>query len=93
MVTSLDVYKEIRRLRLGGVTSQRAAAKILGISRNTVAKYWEGEAVPWDRKSYERDTVVLTPEVILFVRECLDEDESEDVQKQKHTARRIPQSH
>ena len=36
VVTSVDVYKEIRRLQLEGVTSQRAAAKRLGISRNTV---------------------------------------------------------
>ena len=52
MVTSMDVYKEIRRLQLEGVTSQRAAAKRLGISRNTVKKYWEGTTVPWDRIVY-----------------------------------------
>lgn len=40
MVTSVDVYKEIRRLQLEGVTSQRRAATLLGISRNTVKKYW-----------------------------------------------------
>lgn len=45
MVTSVDVYKEIRRLQLEGITNQRAAAKRLGISRNTVKKYWEGNAV------------------------------------------------
>ena len=89
MVTTVDVYKEIRRLRLEGETSQRAAAKRLGISRNTVAKYWEGATVPWDRKAYERSAVVLTPEVVLFVKECLDDDEAEGVKKQQHTARRI----
>ena len=89
MVTTVDVYKEIRRLRLEGVTSQRAAAKRLGISRNTVAKYWEGATVPWDRQAYERSAVVLTPEVVLFVKECLDDDEAEGVKKQQHTARRI----
>ena len=46
VVTSVDVYKSIRALQLEGVTSQRAAAKILGISRNTVKKYWMGDAVP-----------------------------------------------
>ncbi len=54
MVTSVDVYKEIRRLQLEGVTSQRRAATLLGISRNTVKKYWEGNAVPWERQTYER---------------------------------------
>ena len=42
VVTSVDVYKSIRALQLEGVTSQRATAKILGISRNTVKKYWSG---------------------------------------------------
>lgn len=89
MVTTLDIYKEIRRLQLDGVTSQRTAAKLLGISRNTVRKYWEGATVPWDRKSYERNALVLTPEVVLFVKACLDEDDAEKVKKQQHTARRI----
>ena len=46
-----------------GVTGQRAAAKRLGISSNTVKKYWEGNAVPWDRKEYSREAAVMTPEV------------------------------
>lgn len=91
MVTSVDVYKEIRRLQLEGVTSQRAAAKRLGISRNTVKKYWEGNAVPWDRKSYSREAAVMTPDVVQFISSCLDEDDRERVKKQRHTARRIYQ--
>ena len=66
MVTSVDVYKSIRALQLEGVTSQRAAAKILGISRNTVKKYWMGDAVPWDRKTYQREASVITPEVMNY---------------------------
>lgn len=60
----MDVYKEIRRLQLEGITSQRAAAKRLGISRNTVKKYWEGNAVPWNRKAYSREAAVMTPDVV-----------------------------
>ena len=75
VVTSVDVYKEIRRLQLEGVASQRAAAKRLGIFRNTVKKYWEGNAVPWDRKEYSRDAAVMTPEVVQFISSCLDEDD------------------
>lgn len=60
----MDVYKEIRRLQLEGEISQRAAAKRLGISRNTVKKYWAGDAVPWDKQKYERDPNVITAEVI-----------------------------
>lgn len=85
----MDVYKEIRRLQLEGITSQRAAAKRLGISRNTVKKYWEGNAVPWDRKAYSREAAVMTPEVVQFIVACLDEDDREKIKKQRHTARRI----
>ena len=60
VVTSVDVYKEIRRLQLEGVTSQLAAAKRLGISRNTVKKYREGNAVPWDRPEYSRAAAAMT---------------------------------
>ena len=91
VVTSVDVYKEIRRLQLEGITSQRAAAKRLGISRNTVKKYWEGNSVPWDRKEYSRDPAVMTRDVVQFITSCLDEDDRERVKKQRHTARRIYQ--
>lgn len=87
----MDVYKEIRRLQLEGVTSQRGAAKRLGISRNTVKKYWEGANVPWDHKPYNRDSTVMTPEVVQFVQGCLDEDDAVNIKKQRHTARRIYQ--
>ena len=72
MVTSVDVYKSIRALQLEGVTSQRAAAKILGISKNTVKKYWMGDAVPWDRKVYQRESSVVTPEVKQLIGHGLD---------------------
>ena len=52
MVTEVDVYQEIRRLQLEGVVSKREAARRLGISRNTVKKYWDGDVVPWDKKPY-----------------------------------------
>ena len=94
VVTSVDVYKSIRALQLEGVTSQRAAAKILGISRNTVKKYWMGDAVPWDRKAYQREASVITPEVMNYRNlenriDGLDTDTAEGVKKQRHTARRI----
>lgn len=84
----MDIYKEIRRLRLDGV-SQRQIAAQLHISRNTVKKYWDGDAVPWERKEYNRAASVLTPEVISFVRSCLEEDAHCRSRKQHHTAKRI----
>ena len=89
MVTEVDVYQEIRRLQLEGVVSKREAARRLGISRNTVKKYWDGDVVPWDKKPYVREANVITAEIRKFIVSCLDEDDSEGVKKQKHTAQRI----
>lgn len=89
MVTTVDVYKEIRRLQLEGATSQRQVAKALGISRNTVKKYWNGDSVPWEKKAYNRTAPVLTPDVMQFITACLNEDDAEGIKKQRHTARRI----
>ena len=58
MVITLELYKEIRKKRLNGM-SQRQIAAALHISRNTVKKYWDGENVPWERKSYSRKASVL----------------------------------
>lgn len=85
----MDVYKEIRRLQSEGVTSQHRAAALLGISRNTIRKHWEGNAVPWGRQTYEREAAVLTPKVIRFIEHCLAANEQERSRKQHHTARRI----
>lgn len=67
MVITVDIYKEIRRMRLEGF-SQRQIASTLHISRNTVKKYWDGNNVPWERKDYRREASVMTPEVIAFIR-------------------------
>ena len=87
MVITVEVYKQIRKMRLEGM-SQRQIAAELHISRNTVKKYWDGDKVPWERKDYSREASVVTNEVIAFVRQCLNEDEHSP-RKQHHTARRI----
>ena len=56
-------YDEIRR-RFNDGESQRHIAKTMGISRNTVKKYCEGNAVPWERKTPERVSSVLTEETV-----------------------------
>lgn len=81
-------YQEIRRRFLAG-ESQRHIAKTLGISRNTVKKYCEGNAVPWERKTPERQSPVLTEDAVGFIRQCLSEDKEEGLKKQNHTAKRI----
>lgn len=88
MVITMKDYDEIRKRYLAG-ESQRHIAKTLGISRNTVAKYCEGAAVPWERKTPERTSTVLTDEIIAFIQSCLEEDDKEGLKKQRHTAKRI----
>ena len=48
MAIAMEIYEKIRREHTD--YSQRNVAKILGVSRNTVKKYWEGQTVPWERK-------------------------------------------
>ncbi len=88
MVITVEVYQEIRKMRLSG-KSQRQIAAQLHISRNTVKKYWDGNAVPWQRKAYERPTSIITEDVLDFVRHCLAEDKTHGAKKQHHTAKRI----
>lgn len=76
MVITMKDYDEIRKRYLAG-ESQRHIAKTLGISRNIVAKYCEGAAVPWERKTPERVSTILTDEAVAFIRSCLEEDKME----------------
>lgn len=88
MVITLEDYAEIRRLFNSG-TSKRAIAKKLGISRNTVDKYCQGDTAPWNKKAYNRQSTIISDKVMNFIQQCLEEDEREGVRKQKHTAKRI----
>ena len=88
MVITVEIYKQIRRMRLDGM-SQRQIAAVLHISRNTIKKYWDGNCVPWERKEYSREPGVLTKDVVAFVRQCVDEDSQCGSKKQHHTAKRI----
>lgn len=84
----MEDYKAIRQLYLDGA-SERSIAKKLHISRGTVAKYKEGNSMPWQRKTPERSPSVLTQDMVKFIESCLEEDKREGVPKQKHTAKRI----
>lgn len=88
MVITVEIYKQIRRMRLDGM-SQRQIAAVLHISRNTVKKYWDGNCVPWERKEYSREPGVLTKDIVAFVRQCVDEDSQCGSKKQHHTVKRI----
>ncbi len=91
MIIDVDMYQKIREMSTIQGMSQRAIAKMLGISRNTVKKYCDGDSVPWERKEYNRKADVLTDDVLDFILQCFEEDKSENLDKQRHTARRIHQ--
>ena len=83
----LAQYEDIRRLYKEEGLSERAIAKRLGISRNTVSKYKDGGVIPGQRKPLERESPVTGP-VRDIVLGYLAEDQSAP-SKQKHTAKRI----
>lgn len=90
MKIDLELYQQIRHLKDIEGMSQRAISRRLGISRTTVAKYCNGEHVPWKRKDYsKRSSPVVTQDVIDFILACFKQDEDDGVRKQRHTAHRI----
>ena len=85
----MEIYENIRYYREHTDYSQRNVAKILGVSRNTVKKYWEGQTVPWERKPGSgRKNDIITDEVKSFIIMCLESDKKAP-RKQHHTAHKI----
>ncbi len=90
MIIEVEMYEKIRQLYVHECKSQREIARLLGVSRTTVKKYCEGSHVPWERNGTSgRKPYVATEHIIEFIKSCLEEDEKENLKKQKHTARRI----
>jgi len=76
-----DTYARIRKCKADGVT-QRRCAEALGISRNTVKRYWDGDHTPDDKKNYP--VTVDSPEK-LAIMEALAEyfEENKDAPKKQ----------
>lgn len=87
-VIRVDQYQDIREMYVKEGMSQRAIARELKISRNTVKRYCQGQNVPWERKPVERESKVITEDVIEFIKSCLEEDKTSP-KNQKHTAENI----
>lgn len=88
VIVEMDMYYKIRSYHNEG-RSIRWIANQLGISRQTVKKYCEGNTIPGNRKEYHRDTTVVTKDIEQFILSCFKEDELESLSKQRHTAKRI----
>ena len=52
MTVEWELYAKIRKLKTDGVTMRRVADN-LGISRNTVKRYWNGLHTPDDKSRHE----------------------------------------
>ncbi|MBS3900096.1 MAG: IS21 family transposase [Dethiobacter sp.] len=89
MIIDVELYGQIRHMFVQQKMSQRAIARELCISRNTVKKYCDGDHVPWERQPYDRQSSVITDEVETFIHQCFAEDQAENIPKQRHTARQI----
>ncbi|MDD3206716.1 MAG: helix-turn-helix domain-containing protein [Lachnospiraceae bacterium] len=88
MIIEVDLYYQIRTLYNEG-ESIRSIAKRLGLSRQTVKKYCEGNTHPVVRKRYNRTPNVITDDIKQFILCCFAQDKLENLTKQKHTAKRI----
>ena len=88
VIIEMDIYSAIRTRYLDG-ESIRSIAKGLKISRPTVKKYCEGSTHPEVRKAYQRDSNVITDDIESFILGCFNQDEYENLKKQKHTAKKI----
>lgn len=88
MVVGMELYSAIREAYISG-ESQRSIAERLGISRQTVKKYCEGQIIPGIRKEYHRDPTVITDDVQNFIRACIQSDLEIGLKKQSHSAKRI----
>ncbi len=85
----MEIYEKIRYYQAHTDYSQRKVAELLGISRNTVKKYWKGQAVPWERKPGSgRRNDIITADVKAFIAACMEADRNVP-RKQRHTAHRI----
>ena len=89
MAIEVDIYEKIRYLYEHEGQSQRAIARMLGVSRNTVKKYCKGNQVPWERQGVSgRHRYVITEEILKFIKDCLSKMRKK-ISKQVHTAKRI----
>ena len=79
----MDTYQSIRTYFNDG-KSIRWIARTLGISRQTVRKYCEGNTHPEVRKDYYRAPDVVTDDVRDFILDCFKQDEDEGLKKQTH---------
>jgi len=83
-----ELYGQIRRCRADGL-SQREAARRLRVSRNTVAKYWDGGHIPGAPKSDGRAEARGKTALKEAMRKYCEENEGRQQRKHKINAKTI----
>jgi len=76
-----DTYAKVRKCKASGVTMRRCA-ELLGLSRNTVKRYWNGDHTPDDKKNHPAN--IDSPEK-LAIMEALEQyfEENKDAPKKQ----------
>jgi len=64
MVIDTELYAKIRKYKNSGA-SMRSAARLLGISRKTVKRYWDGAHTPGERKEYPQSNDSLEKQAVM----------------------------
>jgi transposase len=77
-----ELYGNIRKCRQQGLSKRRAAAQ-LGISRNTVKKYWDGAHTPDEHKDYPASVESEAKEAIMEALKKYFEENSELVSRKQ----------
>ena len=83
-----ELYGNIRRCRADGL-SQRETARKLGISRNTVAKYWDGKYIPGVPTDDIRAEAFSKAAIKEAMREYYEENKDKQTRKQKINAKTL----
>ena len=83
-----ELYGKIRRCRADGL-SQRETARRLGISRNTVAKYWDGGHIPGAPKDDKRAETQSKAAIKKAMCNYYEENKEKQTRKQKINAKTL----
>ena len=89
MTIDVDTYNRIRRLFAVDKMPQRRIASVLGISRDTVARYCEGERLPGERQRAQPRRTPLQEIVEPLILECLAANEEVARKKDRMDAKGI----
>jgi len=81
----VELYREIRRLRIAG-KSQRETSRLLGISRTTVSKFWDGKHIPGKGEPAAPTDSAMKSAIKDAIRKYCEDHENDQTRKHKINA-------